>query len=140
MNADEVQLAWTRWRIEINRSLRRALVIRAGEVVRRFQVVVGKPSTPTPAGRFAVLSVTPNDPNTFDGAWVLALTAESDALRQFGGGPGRIGLHGRGGASLADALGSAASHGCIRLANAAMRWIVATVGASNLPGVPVVVR
>jgi lipoprotein-anchoring transpeptidase ErfK/SrfK len=101
---------------------------------------VGKPSTPTPAGRFAVLSVTPNDPNTFDGAWVLALTAESDALQRFGGGPGRIGLHGRGGASLADPLGSAASHGCIRFANAAVRWIVAAVGASNLPGVPVVVR
>jgi lipoprotein-anchoring transpeptidase ErfK/SrfK len=140
VDSDRVQLAWTPWRIEINRALRRATVVRAGAVARSFPVVVGKPSTPTPAGRFAVLGATPNDPATFDGSWVVTLTAESDALREFGGGPGRIGLHGRGGASLADPLGTAASHGCIRFDNAAIGWIVRTIGPANLPGIPVVVH
>jgi hypothetical protein len=77
---------------------------------------------------------------SFDGAWVVALTAESNFLHRFDGGPGRIGLHGRGGASLLDPLGSARSHGCVRFANAAIGWIVARIGAPNLPGVPVVIR
>ena len=55
----------------------------------------------------------------------------------FGGGDGRVGIHGRGGASLLDPLGSARSHGCIRMANGAIDWLVRTVGADALPGIPV---
>ena len=135
-----VRLVRTQWRIVIDRPVRRARLLQAGRVVRTFAVVVGKPSTPTPRGRFAVLSVTADDPDAFSGAWVVALTAESNALRTFGGGPGRVGLHGRGGVSLLDPLGSARSHGCVRFDNASIRWIVARVGAPNLPGVPVEVR
>jgi lipoprotein-anchoring transpeptidase ErfK/SrfK len=58
-------------------------------------------------------------------------------LQEFGSGDGRIGIHGRGGASLADPLGSAASHGCIRLANSAIESIVRRVGADGLSGIPV---
>ena len=32
-------------------------------------------------------------------------------------------------------LGTAASHGCVRLSNAAMRWLVIRIG----PGVPVTI-
>ena len=137
VDASLVRLVHTPWRIEVDRAARQARLLRSGHTVRSFPVVVGKPSTPTPKGRFAVLAVASSDPGSFDGAWVVSLTAESDVLRSFGGGPGRVGLHGRGGASLVDPLGTARSHGCVRFSNGAIRWIVARVGAPNLPGVPV---
>jgi lipoprotein-anchoring transpeptidase ErfK/SrfK len=61
---------------------------------------------------------------------VLALTSLSDVLRSFGGGPGRIAIHGSAGAA------SAGSHGCIRLPNPDVSWLAARVTA----GTPVDVR
>lgn len=95
--------------------------------------MVGAPSTPTPRGLFSIVHAWPGDPNAFVGAWVLGLTAHSEVLRSFEGGNGEVGIHGRGGASLLDPLGGAASHGCMRLANRAIEWLVRTVGAANLP-------
>jgi lipoprotein-anchoring transpeptidase ErfK/SrfK len=68
---------------------------------------------------------------------VLELTAHGNVLQQFEGGDGMVGIHGRGGTSLRDPLGSALSHGCIRLDNASIDWLVQTVGESRLPGTPV---
>jgi hypothetical protein len=45
------------------------------------------------------------------------LTAYSPTLKSYGGGPGQVALHGRDGSNLADPLGSARSHGCIRIPN-----------------------
>jgi hypothetical protein len=39
--------------------------------------------------------------------------------------------------TLTNPLGSARSHGCIRLANDSIDWLVATIGAARLPGTPV---
>ncbi|HEY5333318.1 MAG TPA: L,D-transpeptidase [Solirubrobacterales bacterium] len=46
-------------------------------------------------------------------------------LKDFGGGPGWIAIHGRDGESLLDPLGSAASHGCIRIPDAGISWLAA---------------
>jgi hypothetical protein len=108
--------------------------------VRRFKVVVGKPATPTPRGVFSIVDVWRGNPGHFLGSHVRALTAHSDVLQEFEGGDGRGGLHGRGGASLRDSLGSARSHGCVRLANGSIDWIVQTIGAGALPGILVSVR
>jgi lipoprotein-anchoring transpeptidase ErfK/SrfK len=109
----------------------------AGRAVARWQVVVGKPATPTPGGLFAIQDSYRSPAGSFDGSWILTLTAHSDVLKRFDGGDGRVALHGRGGASLADPLGSAASHGCIRLDNHAIAEIVRRIGRAHLPGVPV---
>lgn len=63
----------------------------------------------------------------------LHLTAHSGVLDDYGGGPGRIAIHGRGGSSLLDPLGSAASHGCVRVDDAAIRFLARVLA----PGVPV---
>ncbi len=102
--------------------------------------MVGKRGTPTPAGLFSILGAWRGDPGEFSGSWILTLTAHSEVLRRFEGGNGRVAIHGRGGASLLDPLGTVASHGCIRLANRAIDWIVRAVGASQLAGIPVEVR
>jgi len=132
-----VALASTPWRITISRSGRKLALTRAGHRVLRVPVVVGKRSTPTPKGLFAIAQATPSNPGAFVGSWVLALTAHSYALQRFDGGNGTVAIHGRGGASLVDPLGSAASHGCIRLANAAIDGLVHRVGRDNLVGTPV---
>ena len=74
--------------------------------------------------------------NDFVGSWVIQLTAFSDVLDNYSGGPGRVAIHGRGGASLADPLGTARSHGCIRLDNGAVEWLARSV----LPGTPVMIH
>ena len=43
------------------------------------------------------------------------------------GGPGRVAIHGRDGASLSDPLGSARSHGCIRIDNTSIDWMAANI-------------
>jgi len=116
------------WRIVVSRERREVRVYDADRLERTFAAVVGKPSTPTPAGLFAIAAELPQpDPGQFEGSWVLPLTAHSEVLRTFEGGDGQVALHGRGGASLADPLHSARSHGCVRLANAAIGWIAGHV-------------
>jgi lipoprotein-anchoring transpeptidase ErfK/SrfK len=137
VNARNVVLSETRWRIVVSTPSRTLTLFRSGKAVRTVSVVVGKPSTPTPDGLFAVAWAVPWHPTDFLGSWVLELTAHSDVLQQFDGGDGTVGIHGRGGTSLLDPLGSAASHGCIRLANDSIDWLVQTVGENQLPGTPV---
>jgi hypothetical protein len=122
------------WRISVSRARREVWVYDADRLVRSFAAVVGKSSTPTPAGLFAIAAELPQpDPGQFEGSWVLPLTAHSEVLRHFEGGDGQVALHGRGGASLIDPLGSARSHGCVRLANQTIGWI-----ATHVPvGTPV---
>ena len=108
--ADHVRLLRTPWRIEVSTSSRTVTVRRAGKVARRFRAVVGAPGTPTPHGLFAVAErFDLASPNNFYGPHVLALTAFSNVFETFGGGPGVVGIHGRGGASLATPLGTAGS-------------------------------
>jgi lipoprotein-anchoring transpeptidase ErfK/SrfK len=114
----------TPWRVTVSLRSRRIRLLRHGAVVASSQAVIGKPSTPTPRGRFAIAERVPQpDPHGFLGPWALLLTAHSDVLDDYGGGPGRVAIHGRDGASLLDPLGSAASHGCIRVPNRFVRQL-----------------
>jgi lipoprotein-anchoring transpeptidase ErfK/SrfK len=137
IDAKRVKLEENPWRIAVSTRRRRLMLYSAGVLIRTARVVVGKPSTPTPVGLFAVVSAIRWHPNAFLGSWVLELTAHSGVLRDFDGGDGTVGIHGRGGASLLDPLGSARSHGCIRLANQTIDLLVRTIGVARLPGTPV---
>ena len=109
-------------------------VFREGQQVRSFRAVVGAPGSPTPHGSFAVLErIRTGTPGGFYGTWILSLTAHSTVYETFEGGDGRVAIHGRGGASLADPLGSARSHGCVRVDNAMIDWLAKVAG----PGTPV---
>jgi lipoprotein-anchoring transpeptidase ErfK/SrfK len=140
VSARRVVLRPTRWRIVVSRRARTLSVHRGGKRVRRFRIVVGAPPTPTPHGLFSIVGVWRWNAHDFLGSYILPITAHSNVLQEFGGGDGRVGIHGRGGASLLDPLGAARSHGCIRLSNRPIRWIVRKVGAHRLPGIPVRVR
>jgi lipoprotein-anchoring transpeptidase ErfK/SrfK len=132
--ADRTARASTAWQISIDLSERRVTVYHHGRVRRRFRAVVGKPSTPTPRGRFFVeeaLALSSRDPG---GPFALATSARSRVLQEFDGGPGQIAIHGTN--NLSGALGTAASHGCVRLSTRAITWLAERIGS----GVPLTIR
>jgi len=123
----------TRWHVVVDRSARRVTIYRNGRVVRAYRAVVGKPSTPTPHGEFFVEEDVALRSGDAGAPYAIALSARSNVFQEFEGGPGQIALHGL--ANVGGALGTAASHGCIRLDAAAITWLVSRIG----PGVPVTI-
>jgi lipoprotein-anchoring transpeptidase ErfK/SrfK len=119
----------TEWSIQVDLSARRVAVYDLGRVVRRFPAVVGKASTPTPRGRFFVEEALALSPSAPGGPYALATSARSNVLQEFDGGPGQIALHGRN--DLSGALGTASSHGCIRLSTGAITWLSRRIGAGT---------
>jgi hypothetical protein len=136
IDADYVQLATVRWRVAIDLHARRAGAFEDGRLVRSWPVVIGTAATPTPRGLFAVYERVRQPADSDLGPWALHLTAHSDTLFDYGGGPGRVALHGRDGDLLADPLGSRSSHGCVRMDDDVVSWLAARVG----PGTPVEIR
>ncbi len=119
----------TGWRLLVDLARRRVEVFRHGRLTRSFRAVVGKPSTPTPTGSFFVeesFRMVSSEPG---GPIALALSARSNALQEFEGGPGQIALHGRDG--LGGTLGAAESHGCVRLDTAGIEWLGAHIAAGT---------
>lgn len=135
IRADHTRMRRTAWRVVISTGARAVEVRRAGKPVRRFPAVVGADITPTPHGLFAISERIRQFGGVL-GPWALHLTAHSNVLDDYGGGEGRVAIHGRSGALLSDPLGSARSHGCIRLDNAAVSWLARRA----IEGTPVVVR
>jgi lipoprotein-anchoring transpeptidase ErfK/SrfK len=128
-------LRTTSWHLVVDISKRRVTVYRKGRVIRVFRAIVGKPSTPTPRGEFFVEESVQLKPKDIGGPFVLTLSARSTVYQEYAGGPGQIAIHGRD--NIGGVLGTAVSHGCVRLADPAIRWLVrwGRVG----PGVPVTI-
>jgi lipoprotein-anchoring transpeptidase ErfK/SrfK len=127
-------LTTTSWHLVVRTTSRRVLVYRHGRLARSFAAVVGKPSTPTPHGRFFVEESVRMLPGSAGAPFALGLSARSDVLQEFEGGPGQIAVHGV--ANLGGIPGTAVSHGCVRLATRAIRWLAAHIQ----PGVPVDIK
>jgi lipoprotein-anchoring transpeptidase ErfK/SrfK len=123
----------TAWHLLVDVSERRVTVYDYGRVLRRFRAVVGKPSTPTPHGRFFVEENVLLSSSMAGAPFALALSARSNVFQEFEGGPGQIALHGLGG--VGGVPGTAASHGCVRLDRRSISWLAARMG----PGVPVTI-
>ena len=130
---DHTRRSSTQWHIAVKLSKRQVSVFHHGRLQRRFRAIVGAPSTPTPRGRFFVEESLALSSRASGSPFALALSGRSHVLQEFDGGPGQIALHGTG--HLAGTLGTAASHGCIRLSTAAITWLARRIGA----GVPVTV-
>lgn len=132
--ADQTIRSSTEWRVVVTVSAREVAVYRDGALVRTFPAVVPAPATPTPYGQFFVEEAERIAAPGVGGPYALAISARSDIFQEFEGGPGQIAIHGTNG--LSNPLGSAASHGCIRLAPTAVTWLAKRIGA----GVPVTVE
>jgi lipoprotein-anchoring transpeptidase ErfK/SrfK len=133
IDARAVRLFRVDARIVVELGRRRLLAYRGGRKVLDVPVAVGAPSTPTPTGSFFVDErwVLTSAAGPF-GPAALGISARSSVLTDWvEGGP--VALHGTDEPGL---LGTAASHGCVRLENAAMRRLFALAPA----GTPVVIR
>jgi lipoprotein-anchoring transpeptidase ErfK/SrfK len=129
--AAAVRVTRTTSRVLVDLSERRVTVYRGGRVAARWTAAVGTGANPTPTGRFAVSEIVRQPrPGGFFGPFIISLTAHSQRLSDFDGGDGRVALHGTNRPGL---LGSAVSHGCVRLSNAAITRIARMVP----PGAPV---
>ena len=131
---NESDHALERWHIVVDTSDRRVTVYKKGRVVRTYKAIVGKTATPTPTGRFFVEETVKMRASAAGAPFALALSAHSNVLQRFGGGPGQVAIHGL--SNVGGVLGTAVSHGCVRLSNDAMRWLVVRIG----PGVPVTIK
>jgi lipoprotein-anchoring transpeptidase ErfK/SrfK len=123
----------TSWALAVRTSRRRVDVYRRGVRVRSLVAIVGSPSTPTPRGRFFVEESVAMLPGSPGGPFALALSARSNVLQEFDGGPGQTAIHGMSG--LSGVMGTAVSHGCVRLSESGIRWLVARIS----PGVRVAI-
>ncbi len=125
--------SFTRWRITVSLSARTVTVFYAGIATKTFSAVVGKPTTPTPTGSFFVEENVTLTPQQAGAPYALALSARSNALREFDGGPGQTALHGI--ANIGGIPGTAVSHGCLRLSTQDITWLAGHIA----PGVPVTI-
>lgn len=129
-----VSLARVNWQIRVTLSARRLTVLHAGKVLKRYTVAIGRPSAPTPTGRFAVTDhLVTGDPAGPYGCCILALSAKSPHAIQGWSGGDRIAIHST---PETSSIGEAASHGCLRLTLAEGRWLL-----DHVPlGTPTLIR
>jgi len=94
---------------------RKIALIEDGRLIRVYPVAVGKPSTPSPAGTFQIVSRIPHP--TWYGQGQVVAPGPSNPL-----GTRWIGLSQRGygihGTNIQSSVGKASSHGCIRMRKA----------------------
>lgn len=114
----------TRWHLEADLSARTLTAFHGDEQVRRLEVAIGAPSTPTPTGTYAVTDKL--DGRHFGGAYGCCIIALSGHQPKVKTGPidGRLAIHGT---NRPDLVGARASQGCLRGYNASVRWLRATI-------------
>jgi lipoprotein-anchoring transpeptidase ErfK/SrfK len=113
------------WQIKVSLHARRLTVINDGKVQQQYTVAVGRPSAPTPTGRFAVTDrLLTGNPSGPYGCCILALSAKSPHAIQGWTGGNRIAIHSTPETST---IGQPVSHGCVRLTIAEGRWLMAHV-------------
>lgn len=107
--------------VTVSTAERRARVFRRGELVKTYTVAVGSAEYPTPRGEFVVQTMQKNPSwNVPQSEWAGSLAGETipggdprnPLIARWIGFNGSVGFHGT---SSAGSLGTAASHGCIRM-------------------------
>jgi L,D-transpeptidase-like protein len=107
---------------------------RRGHRIRRLSVAVGRPGSETPTGRFAVTDkLNGGSFGPYYGCCVLALSGHQPRLPAGWAGGDRIAIHGT---SSPGTIGTAASAGCLRAADADLQVLMRRVPL----GTPVFIR
>jgi lipoprotein-anchoring transpeptidase ErfK/SrfK len=117
------------WRVDVYRAQHKLVVWKGNQVYGVFPVAVGKPSTPTPIGVFYILATIPSFGDF--GPVIMATSGFSNVFQTFGpdGGDAATAIHGT---NEDYTVGTAASHGCIRMHNAAAALLGRTLPEGTL--------
>jgi lipoprotein-anchoring transpeptidase ErfK/SrfK len=118
----------------VDLAARRLVWFDSGRPMGSYPVGIGSPTDPTPTGSYFVAFHSP-PPDPSYGPVVLATSAHSNVIQDFGGGDAIIAIHGPiDAAGLIGSSGAAISHGCIRMQDADLSRI------RGLPdGTPVII-
>ena len=133
ISAANTRTSATDWHLVVDRGARSVTVYHDGQRLRTYRAIVGRRSTPTPTGEFFVEENVRLPGNRPGAPFALATSARSHVFQEFEGGPGQIALHGL--TNVGGSLGTAASHGCVRLANRSITWLARRIR----PGDPVTI-
>jgi lipoprotein-anchoring transpeptidase ErfK/SrfK len=131
---DAVRLRSTRWSLHADLSEHSLTLRRNGRVVHRLAVAVGRPGSDTPTGRFAVTDkIAGSRYGAYYGCCVLALSGHQPNTPPGWTGGDRLAIHGTDSPAT---IGTAASAGCLRAADADLELLMAKVPV----GTPVFIR
>jgi lipoprotein-anchoring transpeptidase ErfK/SrfK len=121
----DTRLGRVSWELKVSLAARRLTVLDNGKPVQHYTVAIGRPTAPTPTGRFAVTDrLLTGDPTGPYGCCILALSAESPHAIQGWSGGNRIAIHSTPESST---IGEPVSHGCVRVTLADGRWLLAHI-------------
>jgi lipoprotein-anchoring transpeptidase ErfK/SrfK len=127
----DVSLSTDHYHIQVSISAHALTLYRDNAPVFDTAVATGAPDSPTPTGSYFVAFIVKlTDPQDAYGPYALGTSAFSNTYYSFEGGPGQVGIHGT---NQPWVIGQYASHGCIRLTNAA----ITTLATQVVPGTPV---
>ena len=112
----DVTTSSTTYKITVQLSTHHLWLTNAGKAVLDTPVVIGTAATPTPTGLFYITDPLDlrSNPNTAYGVFALGLSAYSNVLTSFDGGPGQVAVHGTDNATQ---VGQSISNGCVRIPN-----------------------
>lgn len=130
--ASATTLSRVPWKITADLARHQLTVYDDGHRVKRYTIAIGKPSAPTPTGRYAVTDrLDTGDPAGPYGCCILALSAKAPhAISGWDGGD-RIAIHSTPGPVAPDSI----SHGCMHVTIEEGRWLL-----DHVPlGTPVIV-
>jgi lipoprotein-anchoring transpeptidase ErfK/SrfK len=131
---DAVSLRRTRWSLHADLSARTLTLRRNGRLVHRLTVAIGRPGSATPTGRFAVTDkLAGSNYGAYYGCCVLALSGHQPNTPPGWTGGNRLAIHGT---DAPATVGTAASAGCLRAADADLQVLMAKVPL----GTPVFIR
>ena len=120
--------------LHVDRSARRVTLRRAGRVVHRATVAVGRPGNETPLGRFAVTDkLRPRDGASPYGCCAIALSGHQTRLEPGWPGGDRLAIHGT---PATWSIGKAVSLGCLRAHRRDLELLMSRVPL----GTPVFIR
>jgi lipoprotein-anchoring transpeptidase ErfK/SrfK len=113
--ADTVTTTKTSYWLQVRRSQFQLRLYQGKKLLINARAAIGTTDTPTPGGRYYLTELlqAPN-PNGDYGPYAYGLSGYSETLQQFDGHDPIIGIHGTNQPGL---LGTAVSHGCIRVDN-----------------------
>ena len=107
---------------------RRLALVEDGQVIKVYPVAVGKPSTPSPEGTFAIARRVKNPTYAHDGKTILPGPGNPVGTRWMGLSIRGFGIHGT---NEPHSIGKAASHGCIRMAKADLEELYELVAVGD---------
>jgi hypothetical protein len=122
---EDVTLRRTRWSLRADLSEHTLTLLRYGRAVRRINVAIGRAGSETPTGRFAVTDkIAGSSYGPYYGCCILALSGHQPNTPPGWTGGNRIAIHGTDAPST---IGTAASAGCLRAADADLQVLMERV-------------